>query len=133
MKSLIAALALVSTSAFAGPVVGHVHFQADSTWVNAYYSKSLCLDGDTFRATITKCVEFSSASNNDERVCLRRAKFQAAQPQSSTRQRCARYEEQNCVEYITVPYFQSENITVKFYDNKDNLVKTKNITVPSCN
>jgi hypothetical protein len=130
MKSLIAALALVSTSAFAGSVVGHVHFQADSTWVNAYYSKSLCLDGDTFRATITKCVKYS---NGDERRCLERAKFQAAQPQSSTRQRCARFEDDNCAEYITVPYFQSENITVKFYDNDDNLVKTKDITVPSCN
>ncbi len=130
MKSLIAALALVSTSAFAGSVVGHIHFQSESTWVNAYYSKTLCLDGDTFRATISKCLKWS---NGDDRRCVKRGKVQAAQPQASTRQRCASYSDDSCTSYVTVPYFQSENITVKFYDNDDNLVKTEDITVPSCN
>ncbi|MCR9204352.1 MAG: hypothetical protein NXH75_07240 [Halobacteriovoraceae bacterium] len=130
MKSLIAAIALVSTSAFAGNVVGHIHFQSESTWVNAYYSKSLCLDGDTFRATITKCMEWS---NGDDRRCVRRGKVQAAQPQESTRQRCASRNDDTCTEWETVRYFQSENVTVKFYNNDDDLVRTKNITVPACN
>ena len=130
MKSLIAALALVSTTAFAGSVVGHVHFQSESTWVNAYYSKSLCLDGDTFRATISKCLQWS---NGDDRRCVRRGKVQASQPQESTRQRCASRSEDGCRAWETVRYYQSENITVKFYDDDNNLVRTKNITVPSCN
>jgi len=132
MKSLIAAIAFVTAATAFGSVVGHVHFQSESTWVNAYYSKSLCLDGDTFRATITKCAKWSTG---DDRTCLKRIKVQAAQPQESTRQRCATgaNNDDGCQSYVTVRYFQSENITVKFYDNDDNLVKTEDITVPSCN
>ncbi len=130
MKTLIAALAIVSTSAFAGNVVGHIHFQSESTWVNALYSKSLCLDGDTYKATITKCLDWASG---DDRGCLEYGKVAATQPMNSTRQRCAKFEDDRCSEYVTVAYKQSPNITVKFYNDDNDLVKTKKITVPSCN
>ncbi|MCF8059767.1 MAG: hypothetical protein K9K67_10745 [Bacteriovoracaceae bacterium] len=133
MKSLIAALAIVSTSAFAGNVVGHIHFQSESTWVNALYSKSLCLDGDTYKATVTKCMEYGSG---DERRCLQYGKIAATQPVESTRQRCASFgggDDNQCTKWITVSYVQSPNITVKFYNDDNELVKTKKITVPSCN
>lgn len=131
MKSLIAALALVSTSAF-GSVVGHIHFQKASTWVNAYYSKSLCFNGTEFEAVVTKCMKYGQG---DERPCLKYGKIKAVQPQESTRQRCADFAggDGDCQRWETVRYFQSENILVKFYDQNDNLVRTENITVPSCN
>lgn len=130
MKSLIAAIALVSTNAFAGSVVGHIHFQKASTWVNAYYSKTLCLDGDTFKAVVRKCVDWS---NDDDRNCTSYKKVMISQPQESTRQRCASRNDDRCTSWETVRYFQSENVTVKFYDNDDRLVRTKEITVPACN
>lgn len=128
MKSLIAAIALISTNAFAG-VIGHVHFQKASTWVNAYYSKSLCLDGDTFRATVSMCLEYGQG---DERPCLSYGKVKISQPQESTRQRCASHSEGDCQEWETVRYFQSENITVQFTDRNGNVTGTKDITVPNC-
>lgn len=129
MKTLVAALMLFSASVFAGNVVGHIHFQAESTYVNAYYSKSLCVDGDVFKATITKCLDWS---RGDERRCLRRGKVQATQPMISTRQRCARFSGDSCRAYETVTYKQSRNVLVKFYNNSDDLVRTEMVRVPDC-
>ncbi|MEC7275899.1 MAG: hypothetical protein VXV96_06230 [Bdellovibrionota bacterium] len=131
MKKLIVAAALLSSSAFAGSIVGHIHFQSASTWVNAYTSKSLCLDGSTYRATVNKCLRYER--DGGERTCVRRGKVAISQPMESTRQRCARMSDDTCVSYETVRYVQSPNVLVKFYDNDDNLVRTKTVTVPSCN
>lgn len=131
MKSFIAAVMLLSTSAFAGNVVGHIHFQSESTWVNAYYSKSLCVDGDMFKATITKCLRWEN--EDGDRTCVRRGKVRATQPMVSTRQRCARFSDDRCVSYETVRYEQSRNVLVKFYNNSDDLVRTETVRVPDCN
>ena len=130
MKTLIAGLMLLSASAFAGRVEGHIHFQADSTWVNAYYNKTLCVDGDMFNATVTKCLEWER--DGDDRVCATRGKVAISQPMSSTRQRCASYSDDNCSSYETVSYEQSRNVTVRFFNNSDDVVRTKTITVPNC-
>ena len=138
MKKLLVLLALVSTSAFALPFNADsmrgdkIHFQKESTWVNSYYSKSLCFDGADFHATIRKCAEWT---NDDDRRCERYKMVQATQPQESTRQRCARRDndDKGCTEWETVRYFQSEHRTITFLDEDDHVVGTKKITVPSCN
>jgi hypothetical protein len=130
MKSLIVLAALASTSSFAG-VVGHIHFQKASTWVNAFYSKSLCLDGKTYKATIATCLKYEN--NGDEgRTCVKRGKKNVSQPMVSTRLRCNGYSDDDCVSYERVSYVQSPNITVKFTDRDGDLVRTEEITVPSC-
>ncbi len=137
---LIVIAALISTSAFALPFNAKsmsgdkVHFQAASTWVNAYYSKSLCFDGENFEATVQKCVKWESG---DERRCLKTVTYTATQAQESTRQRCASYEggeRNNCTSWETVRYFQDDVKTVKFFSDEDHqdLVKTVRIQVPTC-
>lgn len=130
MKSLIAGLALLSTSAFAGSVVGHIHFQADSTYVNAYYNKSLCQDGTNFYATVSACTKWER--NDGERECVKRGKKFISQPMTSTRLKCASYDDGDCVSYKKVSYTQSPAVTVKFYNNDDQLVRTEEVFVPSC-
>ncbi len=142
MKKLLVLLALVSTSAFALPYNAKsmsgdkVHFQKASTWVNSYYSKSLCFDGTDFHAVVRKCAEWETSDDN--RRCVKYINVNATQPQESTRQRCSSRqggEDDRCTEWETVRYFQSENKTIKFYRDEDmqDLVKTVKITVPSCN
>ena len=140
MKKLLVLIALVSSSAFALPYNAKsmsgdkVHFQKASTWVNAFYSKSLCFDGTNFEATVRKCVEWESG---DERRCITYKTYTATQPQDSTRQRCSVRDDDDraCTEWETVRYFQSENKKIKFYrdENMQDLIKTVRITVPSCN
>lgn len=135
MKSLIVLAALASTSAFAS-VQGHIHFQKASTWVNAYYSKSLCLDGKTYKATISTCLKYERDSDDDRR-CVKRGKINVTQPMVSTRLRCNGYSngsDEDCTSYERVAYVQSPNITVKFFggDDNDQLIRTEEITVPAC-
>ena len=138
---LIVIAALISTSAFALPFNAKsmsgdkVHFQTASTWVNAYYSKSLCFDGENFEATVSKCVKWETSDDN--RRCIKTVKYTATQPQESTRQRCAAFsggEDDRCTSWETVRYFQDDVKTVKFYSDEDHqdLVKTVRIQVPSC-
>ena len=129
MKSLIVLAALASTSSFAG-VVGHIHFQKASTWVNAFYSKSLCLDGKTYKAVISTCLKYEEDSEG--RTCVKRGMKNVSQPMVSTRLRCNGYSDDNCVSYERVSYVQSPNITVKFTDRDGDLIRTEDITVPNC-
>jgi hypothetical protein len=147
MKNLLITIAiLASSSAFAGTqMIGDkVHFQAASTWVNSYYSKSLCFDGANFHAEVTKCAEYREDSKG-ERECVATMKVAAVQPQVSTREICAEYREDNtgnneCVSWKSVPYVQSEVKTVKFYKEQNDEgdlaslpFKTVTYTVPACN
>jgi len=134
---LIALLAtlLSFSSAFAYTSVSgdKIHFQSESTYVSAVFSKSLCLDGDTYEAVINKCVEWT---NNDERRCVRNIKITAYQPMKSTRQRCAEFgggDDKDCTRWETVAYVQSPVRTVKFLDEDDRVIKTQKVTVPACN
>jgi hypothetical protein len=142
MKNLLIVIAaLISTSAFALPFNAKsmsgdkVHFQAASTWVNSYYSKSLCFDGENFEATVQKCVKWESSDDN--RVCVKTKTYTAVQAQESTRQRCAARnggEDDRCTSWDTVRYFQNDVKTIKFFSDEDrqDLVKTVTIQVPSC-
>jgi len=131
MKSLIVLAVLASTSTFAS-VVGHIEFQKASTWVNAFYSKSLCLDGKTYKATVSTCLKYENQGGDEGRVCVKRGKKNISQPMVSTRLRCNGYSSDDCVSYERVAFVQSPNITVKFFNNQDDLIRTEEITVPSC-
>ncbi|CBW25708.1 putative exported protein [Halobacteriovorax marinus SJ] len=133
MKKLLALTSiLLSTASFAYVTGDKIHFQKDSTYVSAAYSKSLCFDGENFKANIRKCTRWTT---NDERRCTRYGVFAATQPQESTRKRCARWggrDDSNCLKWETVRYFQSEVRTVKFYGQNDDLRKTETIVIPTC-
>lgn len=131
-KLLLIASMMMSASAFAGYVTGDkIEFQADSAFVSAVFSKSLCLDGDTYRAVINKCTEWQNDGGGD-RTCVATAKVEVAQPANSTRQRCAQYNDGDCTKWITVAYNQSPVRTVSYYNSQDDLVKTATVTIPSC-
>lgn len=133
MKKLIAVLAmLVITSAFASNT-GHVHFQADSTWVNPVTNKSLCFDGETFYAKVTTCVETRMVRGGEE--CMRYGKKTISQPANSTRRVCLeeRGRSGNCVRYGNAAYNQSATRRVDFEGDRGGVIRTEYITVPSCN
>jgi hypothetical protein len=138
MKALILLVALLSSTAFASVSGDKIHFQKHSTWVSAAFSKSLCLDGETYHSKIRKCFEWNR-DDDDKRTCVDYRIIDATQPMKSTRQRCANYSSDNdggnCTEWITVPYIQSPVRTVTFYrHNDDNDVdRVEIITVPACN
>ena len=135
MKGLLLIAVLISTSVFARNYTSisgdKIHFQSESTWVSAYYSKSLCLDGDTYKATIRKCMEWS---NDDDRNCLRYGKIQATQPMESTRLRCASWgsDDEPCQRYVRVRYYQNPVKEVEFNDEDGNVLFTRTVTVPNC-
>lgn len=132
MKKLILTLALGLTSAYASNT-GHIHFQADSTWVNPVTNKSLCFDGEEFHASVITCVQTRMARGGEE--CSRYGKTVISQPARSTRKVCLeeRGESGNCVQYGTVDYVQSPTRRVEFYGDRGGVIRTEMITVPACN
>jgi len=138
MKKLLLIAALFASTANAYVTGDKIHFQADSTFVSAAFSKTLCLNEETenYEATITKCVEWT---NDDDRDCVEYGKFFAVQPMESTRQRCARFgggDDDRCMVWITVPYIQNRVKTVKWYRNNDDdsqPYKVTTVRIPSCN
>ncbi len=137
MKGLILAVALMASAAASAGVSGDkIHFQSISTWVSAVYSKSLCLNGDTYEALVNKCVEYRNAGDGD-RICTRSVKAKAFQPMHSTRKVCARWtgrDDSNCVEYKVVPYVQKRVRTVTFYRDNDSgtPIRTQKVVIPNC-
>lgn len=129
-KFLALALLFISVSASAYVTGDKIHFQKDSTYVSAVYSKSLCLDGDTYRAVISKCLQWS---NGDDRTCLRTGKVRATQPMVSTRQRCAVQGEDRCQRWETVRYVQDPVRTVTFFNSNGDELKTETVIVKACN
>jgi len=132
---MIIASFLMSASAFAATYAGDkIEFQADSAFVSAVFSKSLCLDGDTYKAVITKCTQWKN--QHGESTCVASAKVAASQPAASTREICTARDgrEGNCTAWATVPYVQSPVKNVQVYSANDgNLIKEFTVTVPSCN
>lgn len=136
MKQLMmTVLMLVGSSAFAWTPTGHhIHFQSASTWVSVFNSSNgLCLDGDMFRAKITKCAKY----NNDDRqnVCKEKVTAWYTQPVASTRTICVdeRGESGTCYEYATVPYVQSPDRTVVWEADRGGATRTETVRVPDCN
>lgn len=141
MKMFIVALSFLGLSiagtANAATIVAgdKINFQKESAFVSAVFSKTLCLNGDVYEATITKCAKWQN-DGQGERSCLETVKVQARQPMKSTTQRCAAYEgeagEKTCVAWITVPFVQNPVRNVSFYNQDQELIKTATVTIPAC-
>lgn len=109
-----------------------IHFQAASTWVSAYYSRTLCKADGVYYAEGRECVRRGGRGGDE---CREWAPVGITQPITSTRQRCKRYsggENDNCREYETIRYHQDPTRTVSFWTERDQLVKTETITVEDC-
>lgn len=135
MKLLVSLVILLSASyASAYDIVGDkIHFQQDSTWVSALYNRTLCHDGETYYAEVSKCVEWGGRGGDE---CTRREKGPIFQPITSTRVVCKEYRgrDDRCVEWETIEYHQSPTMVVEFYSERGNrLIKKETITVPVCN
>ena len=130
MKKFFLMLALMTTSALAANT-GHVHFQADSTWVNPVTSRSLCFENGEFRAMVSKCIETRMMRGGEE--CVRWGKKWITQPANSTRLVCAddggRGE---CRDLVRVPYVQSRERRVTYYADRGGATRTEIVTVPAC-
>lgn len=137
MKAILAAAAfLVSAAAFGnGYMTGDkIHFQKDSTWVNSYYNKTICLnDVDVYEAVVTTCVKWNNG-RDDDRNCMKYGKKKIFQPMVSTRLRCDSWggRDSDCDSWVTVDYVQSPKRTVKFFDEGDQLKKTVTYTIKAC-
>jgi hypothetical protein len=131
MKKLIAmTLMFISVSAFANVSGDKILFQKESTYVSVVYNKSLCLDGNTYRAVIDKCMQWA---NDDRRACLRSAKVRVTQPVESTRQRCAATTDRGCSAWETVRFNQDPVRTVTFFNDEGRELDTKTYIVKACN
>lgn len=131
MKKLILMTALLATSAFASNT-GHVHFQADSTWVNPVTNRTLCFEDGEFRARVSSCIETRMMRGGEE--CVRWGKKWITQPANSTRLVCIEERGRGeCAEYGRVAYTQSRQRRVTFYADRGGATRTEIITVPSCN
>ena len=133
MIAIISTLAfLVSLSAFGYMTGDKIHFQKDSTWVNSYYNKTICLnDQDVYEAMVSTCKKWVN-SGDDDRSCVRYGKKKIYQPMTSTRLRCGDWDRDECDSWVRVDYVQSPNRTVKFYNDQDQLQKTVSYTIGSC-
>lgn len=109
---------------------GHIHFQRKSTWVNSFYNKTICHDGFEFKAQVRLCSKWKVS--DDDRKCVEFKKQVIFQPLESTRMRCKIYDDDNCVGWEEVKYFQSPKRLLKFKDEDGNVIKKKKHTVPTC-
>jgi IMP dehydrogenase/GMP reductase len=107
----------------------HVLFQRDSTWVNVLYSRTLCHDGHDYEAIVKKCAIYEPG---DERKCKRFEKYKAFQPIDGLRDRCKRKEDDTCVEWETVRFFQSPKKIVEIKGNDDEIKKVEKVIIPKC-
>lgn len=133
---LAAVLGMNSVSAHAAEYVtgDKILFQSVSTYVSAVYSKSLCLNGDTYEAQVNECTEWRNRGDNGPE-CVATRKVLATQPMVSTRQICTREGGRDggvCLNWETVEFVQSPVRTVKFYNSHDQLIKTAQVTIPAC-
>lgn len=107
-----------------------IHFQEFSTWVNVLHSKTLCQNKYDFEATLRQCARWERS--DDDRRCAEWVKVPASQPKESKRERCKKFEDDECVEWIEVDYIQSPK---KLYEEKDddgNVKKRVKVVVPKC-
>jgi hypothetical protein len=132
MKKLIAvAFFVLSGIAFASNT-GHIHFQADSTWVNPVTNRTLCFDNGTFYAKVPACLRTRMVRGDDE--CVKWGKKTISQSANSSRMVCLeeRGESGICVEYGMVSYNQDRDRDVDFQGSRGPVTRSITLTVPSC-
>lgn len=132
MKKLIAvAFFVLSGIAFASNT-GHIHFQADSTWVNPVTNRTLCYDNGTFYAKVAACVQTRNIRGDEE--CVRWGKKTISQPANSTRMVCleSRGRSGNCARWGMVAYNQDRNRDVDYEGDRGGVYRSETVTVPAC-
>ena len=134
---MIAVLMIAGATAFAWTPSGHhIHFQDANTWVSVFNpGNGLCLDGDTFRAKVTKCAKYRNDSRQN--FCEEEVTTWYSQPVASTKTVCARWRNDSrqniCEEYATVAYIQSPDRTVVWEADRGGATRTETVRVPDCN
>ena len=134
MKSIVIALALLSSSAFATTSGDKIFFQKDSSWISGL-GKNICVNesNNTYYALVSKCVKWTSP---DQNFCAKEAKVVIAQPVASTKEVCTKWtggEQNGCRQFKTVSFVQSPDMTVTYYnDRNDTVIKTIQARVKSC-
>jgi hypothetical protein len=115
-----------------------IHFQNGSVWRNIW-SDNLCTDGTFIYGGLFEkkyCVSGGDDSCNRYETKV----VDLIQPIYSTRQRCAKYQDDDCVKYVTVNYVQRPTQNVKIYgsqyspgdDDNHRPLGVKSYTIPSC-
>ncbi|MEC7275901.1 MAG: hypothetical protein VXV96_06240 [Bdellovibrionota bacterium] len=107
-----------------------INFQRASTFVNILHNKSLCHDGYDYEAVVKKCTLW--VNDDGERKCAQRERTKIFQPLESDRLRCARFEEDECVEYERVPLKQSPKRILEIKDRDGSIKKLKKHVIPNC-
>ena len=135
LSKVLTLLIFINVTAFAGGVgtiVGgdKILFQQDSIFVNSVYNKSLCYDRGIYYATIKNHCFKSINVGNDQTECISKGSLKTTQPIESVRERCSKFEENNCVETKMVPFIQSRVRNIRYINN--NSEYTKKIKIPSC-
>lgn len=130
-KVIVTLFFVTSVHAGVGGISGaHILFQEESTFVNAYFDKSICHDGFEYKAKVRECIKWENS--DDDRRCVKYQKKWAFQPIESTRDRCRHFNDDDCKEWEEVRFIQKPQRTVKFADEDGHVRKTKNITIPNC-
>jgi len=138
LKLILPFILIISLKAGVGGIAGgntsfqkgsHVHFQRASTWVNVLYSKTLCHDGHDYEAIVRKCVR---RGNGDDNSCKEFETYKAFQPIDGLRERCKKVEDDGCVEWETVRFFQSPKKIVEIKNNDDEIKRIEKVTIPKC-
>jgi hypothetical protein len=132
-KLIIAMIFSINVYAGVGGISGaQILFQEESTFVNAYFNKTICHDGFEYKAVVKECVKW--VKSDDDRKCVESQKKWAFQPIESTRERCARFggSVDTCTDWEEVRFVQRPQRTVKFADEDGNVLKIKKLTIPTC-
>jgi len=130
-KIIAVAFFMLSSLAFASNT-GHIHFQADSTWVNPVTNKSLCYKNGMFYAKVVTCLETRMVRGTDE--CSKWGKKMISQAANSSRMVCLQEVGENgrCVQYGMVDYNQSRDRDVTYSNDRGADERSETVTVASC-
>lgn len=135
-KSLLLVLAFWSLPSFPGGIGGYeggsILFQRESTFVNAAYSSTLCLNrADVYEAV----VHFCESQRTETESCRQLVRKRIFQPRVSTRLICADRslrDGESCPQYTEVPFVQErERYLVRRVDSR--VVEERTFVIPYCN
>ncbi len=139
IRFIVSFLIVINAHAGVGGIAGgtdkfqigsHINFQRVSTFVNVLYSKTLCHNRHDFEAVVRKCNLW--IKDDDDKKCVDWEKVKAYQPIESKRERCKRFQDDQCVEWIEVDFVQSPKRIVEIKDEDDNIKEIKKVVIPNC-
>lgn len=111
---------------------GKILFKKYSTSVSPIYSKSLCFDGDQFKARVSGCQLLTTQKERDN--CQSSKGIEVTQPMVDTRTVCAKKEKgESCQEWVERPLIQSPTRLIQVLDNDGQEISEFEYRVPDCN